>query len=101
MATGFLFAVSRATSLLHESENWVLSRYRLNLFVVLAAFVTTVAAGQEPTPAPANPPTAPRAVAPRVQPPKPITQQPRAEAPEQGQKPVAQRPATAQRPAEP
>jgi glucans biosynthesis protein len=79
----------------------VLSRYRLNMFAVLAALVTTVAAGQEPTPAPANPPVAPRAVAPRVQPPKPVTP-PRQEAvPEQAPKPAVQHPPVTARPVEP
>ena len=78
----------------------MLSRYRLNMFAVLAALVTTVAAGQEPTPAPANhPPVAPRAVAPRVQP-KPVTPQQQA-APEQAPKPAAQHPVAAPRPSEP
>jgi periplasmic glucans biosynthesis protein len=80
----------------------VLPRYRLNLFAVLAALVTTMAAGQEQTPAPSNPPVAPRAVAPRVQPPKPVTPQQQA-APEQAAKPAVQHPAApaAARPAEP
>jgi glucans biosynthesis protein len=79
----------------------VLSRYRPNIFAVLAALVTTVAtAAQESTPAPANPPTAPRAVAPRVQPPKPMAPKPRAE-PEQATRPAVQHPAPAQRAAEP
>ncbi len=79
----------------------MLSRYRPNIFAVLAALVTTVAtAAQESTPAPANPPTAPRAVAPRVQPPKPMAPKPRAE-PEQATRPAVQHPAPAQRAAEP
>jgi periplasmic glucans biosynthesis protein len=79
----------------------VLSRYRSNMFAVLAALVTTVAASQESTPAPANhPPVAPRAVAPRVQPPKPVTSQQQA-APEQGPKPAVQHPAAVARPSEP
>lgn len=79
----------------------MLSRHCLNLFAVLAALVTTVAAGQESTPAPANPPTAPRVVAPRVQPPKPMTSKPQEATPEQAPKPAVQHPAAAQRPAEP
>jgi periplasmic glucans biosynthesis protein len=79
----------------------VLSRYRSNMFAVLAALVTTVAASQESTPAPANhPPVAPRAVAPRVQPPKPVTSQQQA-APEQAPKPAVQHPAAVARPSEP
>ena len=41
----------------------------------MAALVTTVAAAQEPPAEPASPPTAPRAVAPRIQKPKPETPQ--------------------------
>src|SRR3569833_1431503 len=75
------------------------------MFAVLAALVTTVAAGQEPTPAPAtgNPPTAPaapRVVAPRVQPPKAVTPKQQAE-PDQAPKPAVQHPQPAARPAEP
>jgi glucans biosynthesis protein len=82
-------------------ENWVLSRYRLNLFAVLAALVTTVVAGQEPTPAPANPPVAPRAVAPRVQPPKPVTPSKQQAVPEEAPKPAVQHPPATARPVEP
>jgi glucans biosynthesis protein len=84
----------------------VLSRYRLNLFVCLAALVTSVAPGQEPTPAPAPgnqsvAPVAPRAVAPRVQPPKPVTPPKQQAAPEQAQKLAVQHPQPTARPAEP
>src|SRR3569833_2537681 len=75
------------------------------MFAVLAALVTTVAAGQEPTPAPAtgNPPTAPaapRVIAPRVQPPKAVTPNQQA-APDQAPLPAVQHPQPAARPAEP
>jgi periplasmic glucans biosynthesis protein len=79
----------------------VLSRYRSNLLALLAALVTSVAAGQEPTPAPASPPVAPRAVAPRVQPPKPVTPPKQQAAPEPEQKPAVQHPQATARPAEP
>jgi glucans biosynthesis protein len=71
------------------------------MFAVLAALVTTVAAGQEPTPAPANPPVAPRAVAPRVQPPKPVTPPKQEAVPEQAPKPAVQHPPVTARPVEP
>src|SRR5262245_28361162 len=75
------------------------------MFAVLAALITTVAAGQEPTPAPAtgNPsaaPVAPRVVAPRVQPPKAVTPKQQAE-PEQAPKLAVQHPQPTARPAEP
>jgi periplasmic glucans biosynthesis protein len=85
-------------------ENWVLSRYRLNLFACLAALVTSVAAGQEPTAAPGNPPTAPvapRVVAPHVQAPKPVTPSKQRAAPEEAPKPAVQHQQAAARPVEP
>ena len=74
-------------------------RCRLKFFAVMAALITTVAAGQEPPAAPATPPAAPRAVDPRVQPPKQVAPQRAAPAP--AQKPVVQHPPVAQRPSEP
>jgi len=82
----------------------VLSRYRLNLFACLAALVTSVAAGQEPTAAPGNPPTAPvapRVVAPHVQAPKPVTPSKQRAAPEEAPKPAVQHQQAAARPVEP
>ena len=74
-------------------------RYRLNFLPVITVLFVTSAAGQEPpAAAPANPPTAPRAVAPRIPSPKPAAPQ-RAPAP-QVQRPVPQR-AEAQRPQRP
>lgn len=82
----------------------MLSRYRLNLFACLAALVTSVAAGQEPTAAPGNPPTAPvapRVVAPHVQAPKPVTPSKQRAAPEEAPKPAVQHQQAAARPVEP
>jgi len=71
----------------------------LNFLPVITVLFVTSAAGQEPpAAAPANPPTAPRAVAPRIPSPKPAAPQ-RAPAP-QVQRPVPQR-AEAQRPQRP
>lgn len=82
----------------------MLSRYRLNLFACLAALVTSVAAGQEPTAAPGNPPTAPvapRVVAPHVQAPKPVTPPKQRAVPEEAPKPAVQHQQAAARPVEP
>jgi periplasmic glucans biosynthesis protein len=98
---GDIFAVDCATSLGSRPENWVLREYRLKCFVAVAALITTVAAAQEPPAAPANPPTAPRAVAPRVQPPTPTAVTPPRVAPAQIPKPAAKSPPTAQRATEP
>ncbi len=79
----------------------MLSRYRLNVFAFLAALITSVAAGQESTPAPADPPVAPRAVAPRVQSPKPVTLPRQQAQPQPAAKPAVQHPQATARPAEP
>jgi periplasmic glucans biosynthesis protein len=47
----------------------------LSFPVVIAALLTTGAAGQEPPPAPATAPTVPRTAPPRTQPPRPARQQ--------------------------